>query len=123
MAQDSYSDIVRSSVFKALAEMGDRESIHRILSYFKDGEHHQGRIAASHAVARLAKDDAQLTGELLIARDFPDARVRMEAATALEEMGQSAVTNRLREWLVIEPEGRVRRRIREAIYSLDTVPH
>jgi len=120
MSQDSYEDVVRSSTFKALSEVNDVESAGQILEYFLNGKLHQGRIAAVEALGRLRKSDDHFADELLIAQGFPDARVRAETASVIEAVGSERNLDSLRKWLNQEPEGRVRRRIREAIFSIES---
>jgi HEAT repeat protein len=107
-------------VFKALAEVNDGESAAEIFRYFLKGKYHQGRIAAVKALGRLRKDDKHLAEELLVAQNFPDASIRQETASVIEEIGSKENLDSLLNWLNSEPEGRVRRRIREAIYTIES---
>lgn len=117
--QDSLGDILRAAAFKALGEIGDVDSAQAMLDYFLHGNAHQGRIAAVKAFGELSKNNSHTAETILAARDFADARIRMEAANVLALIGSRDDLKPLATWLEVEPEGRVRRRIREAMYSIE----
>ena len=119
ITQDSYNDIVRSSVFKSLSEIGDSESLQSMIDYFNNGQRHQGRIAAASGIGNLGKNSVNTLEVLFAARHFQDARIRMEAASTIEKFGRNADRERLRAWLAVEQEGRVRRRLRETVFAIE----
>ncbi len=120
LEQESINDIVRYRVFQGFSEMNDPRAIALAIEELEKGKWHQGRGMAASCLGKIGKGDPGALKALLLAERIPNVYVKDEAASALGELGDTAIIGDLEAWLSREPEGRTRRRLREAIYLLKT---
>jgi aminopeptidase N len=117
LSQDSAVDMVRRSALLGLMDRGDARALPLAVESLHTGKT-QGRIQAVTAIVKLGKADAEATRTVLALERDPDIRMRAEAATALAEVQDSSLVPPLESWLEAEVSGRVRRKLREALYVL-----
>jgi aminopeptidase N len=115
----SWGDIVSSAALEGLAELRDPKAATWVKAKTTYGNPARARRSAVVALARLSKgEDTRLhLAELL---DDPDPHLRLSVVRALEELGDRRVRGILSRALERDTDGRVVRRIREAIRRLDS---
>jgi aminopeptidase N len=118
VSQESINDMVRYRVFQGYYEMNDPRAIPIAIDYMDHGKWHQGRGLAAYCLGKIGKGNPEATQALLDAERIPNIYVRDEAAAALGMLGDTSIIPKLEAWLSREPEGRARRRLREAIFLL-----
>ena len=109
--------MVRRSALQGLMERGDVRALPLAVECLHTGKP-QGRIQAVSAIVKLGKGDAEATRTILGLERDPEIRMRAEAAKALAEVQDSSLVPLLESWLEAEVSGRVRRKLREALYVL-----
>lgn len=113
----SWADVARAGTLDGLAALRDDEHAPAVAEYTRYGVPTRGRRAAISALAGLS--DSRKTREQLedLLRD-PDPHLRIEVVAALESLGDPKSRGALNECLAQELDGRVTRRIREALRDL-----
>jgi aminopeptidase N len=115
----AWSDIIRVGALDGLAALRDERAISHVLARTRYGTKNRGRRAAIVALARLTTDrkHREALEELL---DDADPYLRIDVVRALIEMGDNKSRTALARRLDREHDGRVRRRIREAMHEIGT---
>ncbi len=115
--QPSWADVKRAGVLDGLAALRDERAIEPVLERTRYGIPTRGRRAAIAALPRLT-DSKRVREHLedLLADDDP--HLRIEVVKALEAMGAPEARIALRRQLARDLDGRVHRRIREALRDL-----
>jgi aminopeptidase N len=115
----AWSDIIRVGALDGLAALRDERAISHVLARTRYGTKNRGRRAAIVALARLTTDrkHREALEELL---DDADPYLRIDVVRALVEMGDNKSRTALARRLDREHDGRVRRRIREAMHEIGT---
>jgi aminopeptidase N len=122
--RDSFTDVVRQHAYRGLAEARDDSALGMLVDGTKWGRPTQGRRAAAGSLALLmrgrrdreARDVRERVELLLSDKDF---RVQAAAIEALHRLGDPAATAALRRMIDRELDGRLRRRGKEVIRSLE----
>ena len=128
LQKDSYDDVIRTSVFGlerqterirgGFAELADARAIPVAFEYTRYGKQLRTRESAVACLGRIGKDHDEVASHVISLLDDPWFGVRFQAARALDDMNYVKGTPELERALSVELEGRVRRRIREALYRL-----
>jgi aminopeptidase N len=113
----SWADVIRVGALDGLAALRDDRAITHVLARTRYGVDSRGRRAAIMALAKLTSDRKyrEALEELL---DDWNPHVRVDVVRALSEMGDVKARAVLSRQLEREQDGRVRRRIREALHEL-----
>jgi aminopeptidase N len=113
----SWNDIIRVGALDGLAALRDDRAIAHVLARTRYGTKTRGRRAAIVALSRLTGDrkHREALEELL---DDADPYLRIDVVRALVEMGDAKSRAALSRRLDGEHDGRVRRRIREAMHEI-----
>ncbi len=113
----SWADVARAGALDGLGALRDEELASDVKKYTRYGVPARGRRAAIHALARLS--DARKTREHLedLLEDA-DPHLRIDAIAALESLADSRSRGALNRQLKRELDGRVVRRIREALRNI-----
>ena len=113
----SWSDIVRAGALDGLAALRDERAQPHVLTRTRYGIPTRGRRAAIMALPKLSTDrKVRETLEDLL--DQADPYLKVDVVRALVEMGDVKARAALSKQLERELDGRVRRRIREALRDL-----
>jgi aminopeptidase N len=117
----AWADVIRVGALDGLAALRDDRAITHVLARTKYGVDSRGRRAAIMALAKLTSERKyrEALEELL---DDWNPHVRVDVVRALTEMGDAKARGVLTRHLEIEQDGRVRRRIREALLELGARP-
>jgi aminopeptidase N len=113
----SWADVIRVGALDGLAALRDDRAITHVLARTKYGVDSRGRRAAIMALAKLTSERKyrEALEELL---DDWNPHVRVDVVRALCEMADAKARAVLSRHLESEQDGRVRRRIREALIEL-----
>jgi aminopeptidase N len=113
----AWADVIRVGALDGLAALRDDRAITHVLARTKYGVDSRGRRAAIMALAKLTTERKyrEALEELL---DDWNPHVRVDVVRALAEMGDAKARGVLSRHLEHEQDGRVRRRIREALHEL-----
>jgi aminopeptidase N len=113
----AWADVIRVGALDGLAALRDDRAITHVLARTKYGVDSRGRRAAIMALAKLTSERKyrEALEELL---DDWNPHVRVDVVRALSEMGDAKARGVLSRHLETEQDGRVRRRIREALLEL-----
>jgi aminopeptidase N len=113
----SWADVLRSGAIDGLAELRDERAVDALREQTRYGVPTRGRRAAVVALAKLTTSRAVREHiEQLLDAETP--LLRVAAVEALAEMGDAKSRPPLARRLERELDGRVRRRIREALRDL-----
>ena len=113
----AWADVIRGGALDGLANLRDERAVPHVIARTRYGVSIRGRRAAILALPKLAGDKkARETLEDLL--DSPDPYVRVDVVRALAEIGDAKSRGPLHRQLDRELDGRVRRRIREALRDL-----
>ncbi len=117
----AWADVIRVGALDGLAALRDDRAITHVLARTKYGVDSRGRRAAIMALAKLTSERKyrEALEELL---DDWNPHVRVDVVRALCEMGDAKARAVLSRHLESEQDGRVRRRIREALLELGARP-
>ncbi len=113
----SWADVTRAGVLDGLAALRDEQAVPEVMERTRYGVPARGRRAAIGALARLS--DGKLVREHLEdLLDDTDPHLRIEVVRALEKLGDSRSRGALHRRLARELDGRVARRLREALRDI-----
>jgi len=117
MDRSSWADVIRSGALDGLAHLRDERAVPHVLARTRYGVPTRARRAAIMALPKLAGDRKarEALEELL---DSSDPYLRVDVVRALVELGDTKARSALSRQLDRELDGRVRRRIREALRDL-----
>ena len=115
--QDSWADVVRAGALDGLAALRDDSALDTVMKRTRYGLPTRGRRAAVHAVATLGegRKTRERLEELL---DDKDPHFKIDVIAALTTLGDVKSRPALRRALEHELDGRVARRLREALRDL-----
>jgi aminopeptidase N len=110
----SWFDVVRAGALDGLAALRDERAVSHVRARVRYGQPSRVRRAAVSALSKLASDKVtrETVEDLLEDRD---PALRIEAARALGELGDSKSKGALRRCLEMDLDSRVRRRVREVL--------
>jgi aminopeptidase N len=110
----SWADVRRAGALDGLASLGDDDAVAPVLERTRYGYPQRGRRAAVAALARLS--DSKKTREHLVRLlEDGDPHFRIAVIDALASLGDARARGPLRAALERELDGRVARRLREAL--------
>ncbi len=113
----SWADVVRSGAIDGLANLRDERAVPHVVARTRYGYPTRGRRAAISALPKLASDrKARETLEDLL--EEKDPYLRVDVVRAIGDLGDSKARGALTRQLDRDLDGRVRRRIREALRDL-----
>lgn len=112
---DSYDSIIRVASLNALGELADVSTLAKVKEYFGKGYDWQTRAAAISAIAKFYWKDRSVANILLKGLDDKYFRVRENAASGIKGTGDQQLIAKLSTYLSKEPDGFVKRVIREAL--------
>jgi aminopeptidase N len=116
----SWADVIRAGAIDGLASLRDERAIPHVLARTRYGVSMRGRRAAVVALPKLASDRRarEVLEELL---ETSDPYLRVDVIRALVELGDAKSRAALARQLDRDLDGRVRRRLREALRDLGGV--
>jgi aminopeptidase N len=117
LGEPSWADVKRAGALDGLAALRREEALPHVLERTRYGHPTPARRAAVAALARLS-DDRKVREHLEDLLDDADPHFRISVVRALESMGDTRSRSALRRRLDRELDGRVARRIREALRAL-----
>jgi aminopeptidase N len=113
----AWADVIRTGAIDGLANLRDERAVPHVIARTRYGVGIRGRRAAIMALPKLASDKkARETLEDLL--DSTDPYLRVDVVRALGELGDTKARGALHRQLERDLDGRVRRRIREALRDL-----
>lgn len=113
----SWADVARAGALDGMAALRDDDAVDDVLKRTRYGYPTRGRRAAISALARLA-DTRKVRLHLEDLLDDADPHLRIDAVNALATLGDPRSRGPLRRALERDLDGRVARRIREALRDL-----
>jgi aminopeptidase N len=114
---DSWAEVVRAGALDGLATLGDERATDALIERTKYGQPMRARRAALSALPRLA-EGRKVREHLITLLGDADPHIRAAVVAALDELGDAKARGPLHEHLEHELEGRVIRRIKQALASL-----
>lgn len=113
----AWGDVVRAGALDGLSALRDERAVPHVLARTRYGISTRGRRAAVLALSKLASDrkSREALEELL---DDADPHLRADVVRALLELGDTKSRGALEHRLQVEHDGRVRRKLREALRDL-----
>lgn len=117
LKNESWADVWRAGALDGLAALRDEKALGRVMEHTRYGMPSRGRRAAIAALPRLS-DAREVRLHLEDLLDDGDPLLRIAVVNALETMGDPRSHKSLRERLDHESDGRVARRLREALRDL-----
>ncbi|MHB8568446.1 MAG: M1 family aminopeptidase [Nitrososphaerales archaeon] len=121
LAQDSINDVVRRGVFQGFVERRDARAVQLAADYIQDSKKNFfGKIEAVRLLGKLGTGSNVASDALFAASKSGHVRVMYPAALAFGDLNDFEMIPRLESWLSTEEEGRVKRALRETIYSLES---
>lgn len=115
--RSSWADVIRIGVFDGLAALRDDSAVPPVLEHTQYGYPTRGRRAAISALAHLG-EGKRVREKLEALLDDGDPHVRIEVVGALSTLADPKCRAALRRALEREEDGRVSRRLREALRDL-----
>ncbi len=119
--QPSWADVVRAGALDGMAQLRDDSALEFVQKRTRYGIPSRGRRAAVHALAALG-DGKKTREHLEDLLDDRDPHFKIDVVAALSTLGDSKSRPALRRALEHELDGRVSRRLREALRDLGDVP-
>jgi aminopeptidase N len=113
----SWADVVRAGALDGLASLREERALPAVIERTRYGIPTRGRRAAISALARLG-DSRKVREHLEDLLDDDDPHLRIDVVSALLSVGDARARGALRRRLDHELDGRVTRRIREALRDL-----
>jgi aminopeptidase N len=115
--RESWADVIRAGALDGLGQLGDEEALDAVISWTRYGVPSRGRRAAIAALPKISehKKVRRCLEDLL---DDPDPHLRIDVVNALEQLGDAKSRGELSRRLAHELDGRVARRIREALRDM-----
>ncbi|HMJ15222.1 MAG TPA: M1 family aminopeptidase, partial [Polyangiaceae bacterium] len=113
----SWADITRAGALDGLAALRDEAAVTPVLERTRYGIPTRGRRAAISALARLS-DERKVRQHLEDLLDDSDPHLRSDVVGAFQTLGDVRAKAALRRRLERELDGRVKRRIREALRDM-----
>jgi aminopeptidase N len=115
--RESWADVTRAGALDGLGHLGEDSTLDEVMKWTRYGVPTRGRRAAIAALARIS-DDKKVRRWLEDMLDDPDPHLRIDVVGALEELSSPKSRSALGRRLAHELDGRVARRIREALRDM-----
>jgi aminopeptidase N len=119
--QSSWADVVRAGALDGMAALRDDAALDAVVQRTRYGIPTRGRRAAVHALATLG-DGRKTREQLEELLDDKDPHFKIDVVSALTTLGDSKSRGAMRRALELELDGRVSRRLREALRDLSDGP-
>lgn len=113
----SWADVTRAGALDGLGHLADEETIDDVIAWTRYGVPTRGRRAAISALTRIS-DHKKVRRCLEDLLDDADPHLRIDVVAALEDLGDPKSRAALSRRLPHELDGRVARRIREALRDM-----
>jgi aminopeptidase N len=117
----SWADVVRAGALDGLGSLRDESAVPQVMEHTRYGHLIPARRSAVAALARIT-DDRKVREHIESLLDDKDPHFRMSVIRALEALGDTRARGALRRKLERELDGRVARRLREALRGLGQTP-
>jgi len=118
LAKESFQEVIRVGVFDGFMHLGDKAAIPLCKEWSSYGRPREARAAAVRCLGKLGEGSLEVVEYLSgLLKDY-HVTVRMAAAEALKALRDERALPHLEAQLNRELDGRVRRRIREAIEAI-----
>jgi aminopeptidase N len=118
LAKESFQEVIRVGVFDGFMHLGDKAAIPLCKEWSSYGRPREARAAAVRCLGKLGEGSLEVVEYLSgLLKDY-HVTVRMAAAEALKTLRDERALPHLEAQLNRELDGRVRRRIREAIEAI-----
>jgi len=117
LERKSWADITRAGALDGLALLRDESTLDAVMEYSNYGQPTRGRRAAVSALSQLS-DSRKVRLHLEDLLDDTDPYLRIDVVRALVRMGDLKARAALQKRLDRETDGRVERRLREALREL-----
>ncbi len=117
----SWADVARAGALDGLAALRDESAIEPVMARTRYGIPTRGRRAAIAALAQLS-DSRTSREHLELMLEDPDPHLRIDVVRALQTLGSPKSRGPLGRQLERELDGRVARRIREALRDMGDAP-
>lgn len=114
LRQKSWAEVVRAGALDGLGKLGDETALGLVLKQSEYGNPPRARRAAVRALPKFL-DERKVGRKLEELLDDADPHMRTEVVLSLETLGTKDARSALRARLSRELDGRVKRRIREAL--------
>jgi aminopeptidase N len=121
LGDPSWHDVKRAGALDGLAQLREESAVEQVLERTRYGHSTPTRRAAVTALARLS-DDRKIRQHIEDLLDDKDPHFRISVVRALEVLADTRARGALRRRLDREFDGRVARRLREALRSLGQNP-
>jgi aminopeptidase N len=115
--RSSWGDVTRAGAIDGLAALRDEAAVDPVLERTAYGHPTRGRRAAIAALPVLS-DSRKVREHLELLLDDRDPHLKIEVVAAIEKLGDLRARGALRQAMDLELDGRVVRRIREALAGL-----
>ena len=119
--QASWADVVRAGALDGMAALRDDAALDAVLKRTRYGVPTRGRRAAVHALASLG-DGRKTREQLEELLDDKDPHFKIDVVSALTTLGDAKSRGPMRRALDRELDGRVARRLREALRDMSDGP-
>ncbi|MDF3067582.1 MAG: peptidase, partial [Polyangiaceae bacterium] len=115
--QSSWADVVRAGALDGMAALRDEAALDAVIKRTRYGVPTRGRRAAVHALATLG-EGRKTREQLEDLLDDSDPHFKIDVVSALTTLGDSKSRGAMRRALAHELDGRVSRRLREALRDM-----
>ncbi|RYZ10189.1 MAG: aminopeptidase [Myxococcales bacterium] len=119
--QPSWADVVRAGALDGMAALRDDAALEAVVKRTRYGIPTRGRRAAVHALAALG-DGRKTREQLEDLLDDKDPHFKIDVVSALTTLGDAKSRGAMRRALEHELDGRVSRRLREALRDMSEGP-
>jgi aminopeptidase N len=119
--QPSWADVIRTGALDGMAALRDEAALDTVVKRTRYGVPTRGRRAAVRALASLG-EGRKTREQLEDLLDDPDPHFKIDVITALSSLGDVKSRGPLRRALDGELDGRVSRRLREALRDMADAP-
>ncbi len=121
MDQSSWADVIRAGALDGMAALRDDAALESVLRRTRYGIPTRGRRAAVHALASLG-EGRKTREQLEDLLDDKDPHFKIDVVSALSALGDGKSRPAMRRALDRELDGRVSRRLREALRDMGDAP-
>jgi aminopeptidase N len=113
----SWADVIRAGALDGMAALRDEAALETVVKRTRYGTPTRGRRAAVHALATLG-DGRKTREQLEDLLDDTDPHFKIDVVSALTTLGDAKSRGAMRRALELELDGRVSRRLREALRDM-----
>jgi aminopeptidase N len=121
LKKSSWADVIRAGALDGLGSLREESAVPQVLEHTRYGHLTPSRRSAVAALARLS-DDRKVREHIESLLDDKDPHFRISVIRSLELLGDGRARSALRRTLDRETDGRVARRLREALRGMGQTP-